>query len=118
MSFPAQVARVRDSNRPIWYRLVALRECISLLSYCSEQGYRELLQQFDKEFHFNRNYPRIDPPTELEILTTLDAVIKERARCLEKLQAQQQTKHHQKLARKNAQRLASVRRFQGQDSGV
>jgi hypothetical protein len=49
MSFSAQTSRVRDINRPTWYRLIALRECISLLSCCSDQGYQELLQQFDNE---------------------------------------------------------------------
>jgi hypothetical protein len=102
MSFRASAQKVRNPELPVWRRLVELRHCFSI-TYAPD-GYRAMVQRYDTLYGFNRYHPNTNPPTEAQILATLEALENERSMLIAQRRDEAQRNREAKLARKNAQR--------------
>lgn len=105
MSFRASAQKVRNPELPIWRRLVELRHCFSI-TYAPD-GYHAMVQRYDDLYGFNRYRPRTDPPTEAQLLTTLEALEQERSVLAAMRQGEAQQTRDLRLAYKNAQRASA-----------
>jgi hypothetical protein len=106
MSFRASANKVRNTELPIWRRLVELRHCFSI-TYAPD-GYRAMLQRYDTLYGFNRYLPHTDPPTERQLLATLEALEKERAALIAQWHLEAEQRRAVKLVRKTDQRRAAA----------
>lgn len=107
MSFRANAKKVRDTELPIWKRLVALRCCIAQQSQLTGESYQATLENYDRLYGFNRYRPRTDPPTEAQLLETLRLLEITRKVFTADIQDEAQRNREAKWARKNAQRASA-----------
>lgn len=107
MSFRASANRVQNEALSPWQRLVALRSCFVCFSEATRTRFTTNLERFDTLYGFNRYRPRTDPPTEAQLLATLEALEAERSHWITQRQAEAQRNREAKRARKNAQRASA-----------
>ncbi len=72
-----------------------------------------MVQRYDTLYGFNRYHPNTNPPTETQLLATLEALEDERNVLIAQRSDEAQRNREAKLARKNAQRLSAPRYLWG-----
>lgn len=113
MSFRASANHVRNAALSPWQRLVALRSCFVCFSEATGTRFTANLERFDNLYGFNRYHPNTNPPTEAQLLATLEALENERNVLIAQRNDESQRNREAKLARKNAQRLSAPRYLWG-----
>jgi hypothetical protein len=108
MSFRAHSHHVRNSELPIWRRLISLRSCFVCFSEATRTRFTANLERYDALYGFNRYHPRTDPPTERQLLATLEALEKERAALIAQWHLEAEQRRAAKLVRKADQRRAAA----------
>jgi hypothetical protein len=87
MTFIYHSKKVQNIQLNVWTRLAALRSCILRLSVLEAKSYLTTLKRFDGKYGFDRyrNREPDNPPSQEQLINTLQAVMVERSEILEKL---------------------------------
>lgn len=94
MSFDHYARKVRDADRPPWARLCSLRGCVSSYCWLSRQPYRATLERLGLAWTPD---VRREPPSDAFLRATMDALERERNRCLDELRAFERRRIRAKL---------------------